>query len=356
MKKHIAVLFGGMSTEHEVSCVSAACVIENIDKNKYEVIKIGITKDGVWFLFEGNTESIRSITWSKETENLRPAFISPCTVHHGIMVLDKLNKKYDIINIDAVFPVLHGKNGEDGTIQGLLQLSDIPFVGCDTYSSAVCMDKISTKLLCEQEHIKTVPFIAAKNSLDFDIDTFVLEVEDKLSYPVFVKPANTGSSVGITKAIDRKSLLKGIHIAFEYDRKILVEKAVKGKEIEVSVLGNEDPLISICGEIEPNSEFYDYNTKYVTNTAKYFIPARIDKNQSEYIQKTALKVFKTLDCKGLARVDFFACDDGSFYFNEINTIPGFTPISMYSRLIEKSGYSFTSFIEKLIELAFENKN
>lgn len=353
MKKHIAVIFGGMSTEHEVSCVSAASVVDNMDKDKFEISKIGITKEGVWYLFTGSTDSMRSQAWSHETENLRAAILSPCTVHHGFMVLDKQNKKYEIVRVDAAFPVLHGKNGEDGTMQGLLKIARIPFVGSDTYASAVCMDKVTTKLLCEKENIPIVPFICARNTPDFDLEKLMSEAEERFGYPVFIKPANAGSSVGVTKAVDRASFIKGVKLAFEHDRKILIEKAIKGKEIEVAVLGNDSPVASVCGEIAPNSEFYDYDTKYINDTAEYFIPARIDSALNKKISETAVKVFKTLDCKGLARVDFFACEDGSFYLNEINTIPGFTPISMYSRMMEYAGYSYPALVEKLIDLALE---
>ncbi|OGO88617.1 MAG: D-alanine--D-alanine ligase A [Clostridiales bacterium GWF2_36_10] len=355
MKKHIAVLFGGMSTEHAVSCVSAACVIDNMDKDKYQISKIGITKDGVWFLFDGSTDDMRSLKWIEKTENLHAAIISPCSVHHGFMVLDKLNKKYEIVRVDAVFPVLHGKNGEDGTMQGLLRIAGIPFVGCDTYSSAICMDKVSTKILCERENIPTVPFVCVRKTVDFDMNAAVCEVEESFPYPVFVKPANAGSSVGITKATDRASLINGIVTAFLNDRKILIEKAVKGKEIEVAVFGNEKPVASVTGEIVPNSEFYDYNTKYHADTAEYFIPARINLEINEKISKVALKIFKTLDCRGFARVDFFVCEDGTYYLNEINTIPGFTPISMYPRLMKEAGFAYSALIEQLIELAIEQE-
>lgn len=353
MKKHIAVIFGGMSTEHEVSCVSAASVVDNMDKDKFEISKIGITKEGVWFLFTGSTESMRTQKWSRETENLYPAILSPCTVHHGFMVLDKPNRKYEIVRVDAVFPVLHGRNGEDGTIQGLLKVAGIPFVGSDTYASAVCMDKVATKILCERENIPIVPFICAKNTPDFDLEKLTTEAEQRFGYPMFIKPANAGSSVGVTKAYDRASFAKGVKTAFENDRKILIEKAIKGKEIEVAVLGNDNPVASVCGEIDPNSEFYDYETKYINDTAEYFIPARIDNALNRKISDTAVRVFKTLDCKGFARVDFFACEDGSFYLNEINTIPGFTPISMYPSLMENAGYSYPALIDKLIDLALE---
>lgn len=351
MKTSIAIIFGGMSTEHEVSCISAACVIDNMDKNKFDVFKIGITKNGVWFLFDGSTDDMRAQTWSENTECLRAAIISPCSVHHGFMILDKVSKKYEIVRVDAVFPILHGKNGEDGTIQGLLRIAGIPFIGCDTYSSAICMDKVSTKILCERENISTVPYVCARKTPDFDTNALVCEVEESFPYPVFVKPANAGSSVGITKAVNRASLIQGVVTAFQNDRKILIEKAMIGKEIEVAVLGKDNPIASVTGEIDPNSEFYDYNTKYVANTAKYFIPARISSETSEKIRATALKIFKTLDCSGFARVDFFTCNDGSFYLNEINTIPGFTPISMYPRLMSEAGYSYSQLIEKLIELA-----
>ncbi len=236
-------------------------------------------------------------------------------------------------------------------MQGLLRLSGIPFVGCDTYSSAMCMDKVSAKILCERENIPTVPFICARNTPELDINALVCQTEESFPYPVFVKPANAGSSVGITKAEDRASLIIGIKTAFENDEKILIEKAVRGIEIEVAVLGNNNPVVSACGEINPNADYYDYNTKYLSDTAEYFIPARIDEAQSNKIRNTALKIYKTLDCKGMARVDFFACEDGGFYFNEINTIPGFTPISMYPRLIRHLGYSYSELIGKLIALA-----
>lgn len=351
MKKHIAVLFGGASTEHEVSCISAACVIDNIDKEKFEVSKIGITKDGIWFLFDGSTDDMRSQKWLEKSEHLRAAILSPCSVHHGFLVLDKQNKKYEIVRVDAVFPVLHGKNGEDGTMQGLLRIAGIPFVGCDTYSSAICMDKVSTKILCERENIPTVPFICARNTPELDMNKLIRQIEENFSYPVFIKPANAGSSVGITKATDRASLVDGIDIAFTNDRKILIEKAVKGKEIEVAVLGNNTPIASPCGEINPNADFYDYNTKYIADTAEYFIPARLDTEQGEKIRSAALNIYKTLDCSGLSRVDFFACEDGSYYLNEINTIPGFTPISMYPSLMKQSGFTYAVLIEKLISLA-----
>ncbi|MDL2287529.1 D-alanine--D-alanine ligase [Eubacteriales bacterium OttesenSCG-928-G02] len=353
MKKSVLILFGGASTEHEISCVSAAFVADNIDTEKYDVYKIGITKSGVWYLFNGTTESMRNNKWQDEADNLKAAVVSPCSVHHGIMVLDKLKKTYEIIHIDIVFPVLHGKNGEDGTMQGLLSIAGIPFVGCDTYSSAVCMDKIATKLLCEERGIKTAPFIYSKKEADYDINRTVCEAEESFDYPMIVKPANAGSSIGVTKAKTRAELVYAIETAFANDRKILIEKVIKGREIEVAVFGNESIYASTCGEIDPQNDFYDYETKYISDSAKYFIPARTDDATSEKIKKAAEKVYKTLDCKGLSRVDFFLTEDGQIILNEINTIPGFTSISMYPRLMQYDGRKAAELIEGLLELALE---
>ena len=354
MKEKILVLFGGVSTEHEISRVSASFVAENLDGERYEIHKMGITKSGAWYLYEGAADKIKDGTWENDTESLIPAVLSPCALHHGIMALDKSRKKYDIIRIDCAFPVLHGKNGEDGTVQGLLTLAGIPFVGCSTYSSAVCMDKVAAKILCEREGIKTSPFIFARNKEDFDYTAFALKAEEAFGYPVFVKPANAGSSVGITKAKDRDRLIAGILKAFEYDTKILIEKAMKGKEIEVAVIGNTAPFASLCGEIDPQAEFYDYDTKYVTDTARFYIPAGISETASKKVRRSAETIFASLDCSGLARVDFFV-DGEEVVFNEINTIPGFTAISMYPKLMKCEGRDHSRLLDELISLAEAGK-
>ncbi len=351
----IAVLFGGVSTEHDISCISAAGVIDNMDRDKYNITKVGITKSGSWFVYEGDTDGMRSLTWSKQPHFLKPAVISPCTVHHGIVLFDKSEGSYSIKYIDVVFPILHGSRGEDGTMQGLLKISGLPFVGCSTYSSAVCMDKVTTKILCEREGIKTVPFVAFRKDPRFDYNNAVLQIEDRLEYPVFVKPANSGSSVGVSKATNSTEVIDALKTAFLYDYKVLVEKTIVGKEIEVAVLGNRELIVSPCGEINPNNDFYDYDTKYKKDTAEFFIPARIGRELTEEIRTAAERIYKLLDCSGLARIDFFADENGGYYFNEINTIPGFTPISMYPEMMKAAGVGYSSLIDNLIELALKEQ-
>ncbi len=350
MKKTVLLLFGGVSSEYAVSCVSAACVADNINKDLYDVRLLGITSDGKWYLYGGDTDSMRDLSWVNKADCLTPAVISPSKTHHGILLEDGT-----VIRIDAVFPVLHGKNGEDGTMQGLLTLAGIPYVGCNTYSSAVCMDKVTTKILCEKVGIPVVPYAYFRKN-GFDVQKAVAECEEKLSYPMFVKPANAGSSVGITKANNRDELINGFEVAFDNDYKVLVETGISNaREIEVAMLGNKEAVASVCGEIAPGADFYDYETKYVSDTASYYVPARISDELSDTIRTCAEKIYRTLDCAGLSRVDFFLDENDVLYFNEINTIPGFTPISMYPGLMGKCGYTYASLIEKLIENACEEK-
>lgn len=348
MKKTVAIIFGGESSEYEVSCVSAANVAENLDSELFDAVLVGITKDGKWWIFKGSTDDLRNHIWQEKRALLTPAVISPCKAHHGLIALDGANGSFEIVRIDVAFPVLHGKNGEDGTMQGLLELSGIPYVGCDTYSSAVSMDKAATKTICANASIPVVPFIAAYKSCD--IDSLVSESEDKYGYPVFVKPANAGSSVGITKAKTREELLNGIKLAFEHDKKLLIEPNTVGREIEVAVCGNEKPFASVCGEVIPNSDFYDYETKYVNDKSECLAPAPLDEDISENIRELAVKVYTALGCSGLSRVDFFLTENGAF-LNEINTIPGFTPISMYPKMMACIGISYSELITKLLSLA-----
>ena len=352
MKKTVAIIFGGQSSEYEISCISAANVADNIDKELFDVVLIGITRDGKWWRYLGTTAEMSANTWYLDRENLRPAVISPCPAHHGMLVLDGVNASFEVLHIDVVFPVLHGKNGEDGTMQGLLTLAGIPFVGCGTTSSAVAMDKAFTKTVASAAGVPVVPFIDAVKGEKTPEE--IADISEKLfGYPVFIKPANAGSSVGITKAKDREQLYKGLEIAFENDGKILVEPGVTGREIEVAVCGNSDAIASVCGEIVPHSEFYDYNTKYVDDCAECIAPADISEKGSDAIRASAVKVFKALGCSGFSRVDFFLLPDGSHLLNEINTIPGFTSISMYPRLMDISGLDYKSLITRLIELAEE---
>lgn len=347
MKKTVAILFGGESSEYDVSCVSAANVAENLDKEKYDPILVGITKDGKWWIFKGTTDDMRNHVWQEKFSLLTPAVISPCKAHHGLIALDGAKGTFEIVHIDIAFPVLHGKNGEDGTMQGLLELAGIPYVGCNTYSSAVSMDKAATKIICANAGIPVVPFVDAIKNDDID---GIADKAEKFGYPLFIKPANAGSSVGITKAKNRDELIAGIKLAFLHDKKLLIEPNVAGREIEVAVCGNNKPFASVCGEIVPNSEFYDYETKYVSDAADCIAPARLDDNVAEYIRTLAVKVYKALGCSGFSRVDFFLTDK-EVYLNEINTIPGFTPISMYPKLMDCVGIDYSSLITKLLTLA-----
>ncbi|MBR4278610.1 MAG: D-alanine--D-alanine ligase, partial [Clostridia bacterium] len=347
MKKTVAIIFGGESSEYEVSCVSAANVAENLDTELYVPILVGITKDGKWWIFRGSTDDLRNHVWQEKRALLSPAIISPCKAHHGILALDGANGSFEIIRVDVVFPVLHGKNGEDGTMQGLLELAGLPYVGCDTYSSAVSMDKAATKTICVNAGIPVVPFISAVKT--DNIDELIAKSEEKYGYPVFVKPANAGSSVGITKAKNKEELKNGIELAFNHDRKLLIEPNTIGREIEVAVCGNDKPFASVCGEIVSNSDFYDYETKYIDNRAECIAPALIDDSISDEIRKYAVMVYKALDCTGLSRVDFFLTEDGAL-LNEINTIPGFTPISMYPKMMNCIGIGYGELITKLLSL------
>ncbi len=348
MKKTVAILFGGESSEYEVSCVSAANVAENLDTDLYDAVLVGITKDGKWWIYGGTPDDLRNHIWDKKFPLMTPAVLSPCKAHHGLIAFDAENGSFRIIHIDVVFPVLHGKNGEDGTMQGLLTLSGIPFVGCDTCSSAVSMDKAATKIICQSASVPVVPFVTAISS--DDVSDIVSKTESKYAYPVFVKPANAGSSVGITKAKSRAELESGIALAFEHDNKLLIEPNTVGREIEVAVCGNQNPIASVCGEIIPNSDFYDYETKYVSDSADCVAPADLEDSVSDEIRFLAVKVYKALGCAGFSRVDFFLTENGP-YLNEINTIPGFTPISMYPKLMDCIGIGYSQLITRLLNLA-----
>ncbi len=352
MKKLVAILFGGESSEHEVSCVSAANVAENLDLTKFDRLLVGITKDGKWWIYNGSTADMRSGGWVNDTKNLIPAILSPCKAHHGFVAFDKSAGTYDIRRVDVIFPVLHGKNGEDGTMQGLLELSGVPYVGCNTCSSAMGMDKTATKLAASEAGVPVVPFVSAVNTPDVDVNALICRCEEKFGYPVFIKPANAGSSVGITKATDRASFLKGIELAFLHDKKLLIEPNVIGREIEVAVMGNDTPFASPCGEIVPNSDFYDYETKYVNDSADCIAPAPLDSHTHLHIRQLAKKVYTALGCSGLSRVDFFLTEKGVF-LNEINTIPGFTPISMFPKLMDVAGIPYSRLITQLLTLAEE---
>jgi D-alanine-D-alanine ligase len=382
-KLRVGILFGGRSGEHEVSLLSAASVLNAIDKEKYDVVPIGITKEGRWLTAE-NAENLLAGKLQIEPRNLRagdPDMTEPAAVLHrgeaavfppepvhrdkGLVPFQAdaspLRRASDrAINVDVIFPVLHGTFGEDGTIQGLLELADIPYVGAGVLGSAAGMDKDIMKSLFIAAGIPIVKHVTILRSA-WERDSKKIEklVSSKLKYPVFVKPANLGSSLGISKAHDRHELDSAIEEAARFDRKIVIEEGVGGKkgkarEIECSVLGNDEAQASIPGEIVPIKEFYDYNAKYLDEGSKLIIPAKLTKTQTRKVQEMAVQAFKAVDGSGLARVDFLMDPKpGKIYLNEINTMPGFTSISMYPKLWAASGLAYSDLIDRLIQLAME---
>lgn len=352
-KKNLAVIFGGNSSEHSISCISAASVIKNIKEDKYNVYMIGITKDGRWYLFSGEPDMLPDDKWIND-KYITPAVISPDSGTHGLIVFGKNGT--ETIKLDVIHPVLHGKNGEDGTIQGLFKLSGIPFVGCDTLSSAVSMDKAFTNAIADTKNIRQAKWTCI-NKYEYSLrkEEFLRNSAEYLGFPIFVKPANAGSSVGITKAKDMESLKAGMEIAFKEDSKVVLEETINGYEVECAVLGNEEPIASTVGEILPCSEFYDFEAKYVNGSTGLAIPAaNISNEKIEEVRSAAVKAYSALGCEGLSRVDFFVeKNSGDVYFNEINTLPGFTSISMYPKLWEASGISYPDLLDQLAELAIE---
>ncbi|AKL97124.1 D-alanine--D-alanine ligase Ddl [Clostridium aceticum] len=340
MKKlNIMVVFGGQSGEHEVSLMSAASVLKVMNREKYNIIPVGITKEGIWKHYDGPIDKIPTGEW--EGLGKKQEFLS----------LGKTATS----QIDVVFPILHGPFGEDGTIQGLLEMINLPYVGASVMASAIGMDKAMTKKLCIAENIPQAKYKTVLHSSYIKKqEEYIKEMEESLGYPMFVKPANLGSSVGISKAKTKQELVEAVKKAFEYDRKIVVEEFIDGREIECSVLGNDEAVASLPAEIIPSHEFYDYKDKYFDGTSRFQIPADLPEEVTKEVQQLALKVYKLMDCCGLARVDFFvARQGGRIYFNEINTMPGFTKISMYPKMWEATGLSYEALIDKLITLAIE---
>ncbi len=353
-KKQIAVIFGGKSSEHEISRISASNIIKSISKDLYDITTIGITKSGEWNLFNGDIDDIASGEWENNPNN-KKAFISPDSSVKGLTVIS--GSKLEFIHIDVVIPVLHGKNGEDGSIQGLLQLAEIPYVGCDMTSSVICMDKVIANTMLDQAKIDQAKFVWFYTyEYKDNSQECINKVEKNLGYPVFVKPSSAGSSVGVSKANNRQELINAIKKASKEDKKILVEECIIGKEVECAVLGNDKPIASNTGEISTSSQFYDYESKYINNTSTLYIPARIPQNISEKVREIAIKAYKILGCEGLTRVDFFVQDDGRILLNELNTFPGFTSISMYPKLMNDYGMETPSLIDKLIDLAIERND
>lgn len=348
-KTHVVVLFGGKSAEHEVSIRSAQSIFNALNKQKYDITLIGINKCGVWVPCNPTQLLSGKLTSLGAQEKFTETVATPC-VTNGKFLIKK--DKGGIEKVDVVFPILHGPFGEDGTIQGLLKLANVPFVGAGVLGSAVSMDKDVAKRLMRDAGLLTARFRVYN---EYERKTISFEnVERDLGLPFFVKPANLGSSVGITKVHNRSEFRKAIDSAFHYDSKILIEEHIEGREIECSVMGNEKPVASVCGEIVPHHEFYSYEAKYLDDSpGTTSIPANISKQLMNKIQILAVKVFKVLCCEGMGRVDFFVTDDEKIYINEINTIPGFTSISMYPKLWAESGIPPEELIDTLIKLAME---
>lgn len=347
-KKTVGIVFGGVSSEHDISCISAKSIIKNIDLNKYNIVLIGITKNGKWYIFNDDVELLPEDKWLN-SRSLVPAFISPDASVGGLVTA-----KGDIIKLDVVFPVLHGKNGEDGTIQGLFQLAQIPFVGCDATSSGVCMDKAVANAVADAFGIPQAKWFAI-NQYNYirKGDEILDEAIERLGFPIFVKPANAGSSVGISKAHNKEELRQAMAVAFKEDKKAVLEEFIDGFEVECAVLGNNEPIAGEVGQIIAAAEFYDFDAKYNNPQSETVIPARIDESKREEVKAQALKAYKALGCEGMSRCDFFVTNDGRVLLNEINTIPGQTAISMYPKLMEAVGISYQSLIDRLIDLALE---
>lgn len=344
----LCVVFGGRSPEHEISRKSVTSVLNNLNKDKYNITLIGITKDGEWYLYTGDYSKIENGDWENDTVNKKHAVLSPDACDKAILVFD--GDKISKIHPDVIFPVLHGEFGEDGTIQGLFELADIPYVGMGVMASANAMDKTSSKIVFQDAGIPQADWVVVNKSDSYDEK--MDEIENKLGYPCFVKPARTGSSVGVGKAHNREELKAAIENAAEFDRKILVEENIDGHEVECAVLGNENPKAATVGEIMPTVEFYDFDAKYNDNSTQLQIPANLPDDTIEQIREYAVRAFKSLGGSGLSRVDFFVRNsDGAIVLNEINTLPGFTNISMYPKLWDAVGIGYSELLDKLIELA-----
>ena len=349
-KRVVAILFGGVSSEHEVSRMSATSVLKNIDREAFDPVLVGITKDGRWLRYTGPVEQIVTGEWEQHPDN-RPCILSPDRSVHGLVLFG--DQGAETVRLDAVFPVMHGRNAEDGSMQGLCELSGVPYVGPGVTASALCMDKEYTHIVLAASGVPTTDWVCVHR----DAVPSLLDLEVKIAvklggFPVFVKPCNAGSSVGVSKVRSSDELEAAMALAFENDEKLLIERTLVGKEVEVAVIGNDTPEASThAGEIVPPDGLYDYSSKYLDDTAGLYLPARISDEATELLRSTAVKAYRALGCQGLSRVDFFLQEDGSCVLNEINTLPGFTNISMYPKLMMDAGLSYPALITRLIDLA-----
>lgn len=352
----IAVLFGGRSGEHEVSLMSARSVLSVLDRARYTVIEVGITHEGAWL----TGENVLTAFEQGRLAELLPANLHPDPSKSGLYVIRSSGERESLeklAEVDVYFPVLHGSYGEDGTLQGLFEMADVAYVGAGVLGSSVGMDKGVFKEVMRAQGIPVVEStIALRSEIEHDLPVVIERVEAVSAYPIFVKPANLGSSVGVTKCRSRSDLAEGLLEAAQYDRRVLIERAVPDpREIEVSVLGNATPQVSIPGEIIPGADFYSYDAKYILDNSQLLIPAPLTPSQVTQIQEIAVRAFKAIDACGMARVDFFVSPAGEVFLNELNTIPGFTRISMYPKLWEASGLPYAELVNRLIDLALERK-
>lgn len=352
-KLNVCVVFGGVSSEHEISKISVVTVINSLDTEKYNLHKIFIDRAGNWMYFDRPAEDINELANDEAVKIFDKAIVSPSRNDKSIIRF-KGDGGLEYIGIDVVVPVLHGKNGEDGTIQGLFEIAGIPYVGSGVLGSAVCMDKCIAKILFKEAEIPQADWVTVKRGEELDVE----KIEDKLGYPCFIKPSNAGSSVGISKAHNRQELVDGVKTAFEHDYKVLIEEFVKACEVESAVIGNLEPEIAEnIGEIAPANEFYDFDAKYNDENSKITIPANVDKDVEEKLKDYALRAYKICECRGLSRVDFFVDkESGAVRLNEINTLPGFTSISMYPKMWEKSGVGNVELLDNLIEYAMKRQD
>lgn len=340
-KINLCVFFGGQSPEHEISCISATQVLKSLNKDKYSIYPVGITKTGDWLLYMGEYDKIAAGSWVEEGQK--------CFVTTKAIIIEKGLQK---IPVDVGFPIIHGEMGEDGAIVGLLKINQIPFCGSGIGASACGLDKALSKLVYDGAGIPQVPYKIFRIYKDADKLSAASDIEKAFGYPVVIKPSSTGSSIGITKAKNKEELILAINEATAFGAKIIAEKFVDCREVEVSVLGNEEPLVSVCGEVFANTEFYDYNSKYYNDKLKICIPAEIDEKTADAVRKLAKKAYLALECRGFARADFFVGrTSDEIYINEINTIPGCTGSSMFPMLLEKTGIPFSETLDRIIEFA-----
>lgn len=343
-KLTIAIIFGGCSSEYSVSLESAYSVISNLDAEKYHLILIGITEQGQWYFFKGDSEKIKNNTWY--TADCIPVVFSQNKGEHKLLILEK--EQIRSLSIDAVFPVLHGKNGEDGTVQGLMELVGIPLIGCGTLASALCMDKDRAHKLAQIAGVRVPKSVVLKNMQDFSLAE---QFAQQIGYPLYIKPVKAGSSYGVTKVQSSKELSQAITLAFAYDNQVIMEENIEGFEVGCAVLGKEQLMVGEVDEIELSGGFFDFTEKYTLKTSAIHVPARIPTEKAQEIKEAAKRIYLALGCSGFARVDMFLTPNGEIVFNEVNTIPGFTEHSRYPNMMKAAGHPFSEILDMLVEQA-----